>query len=129
MTLEHADHVLVVMEQGIAHLRDAQRLVTILRSELHVADSQITIVVNRFSRESPVSIKDIQGALPDVRIASLPNDYRRVSQSINMGSPLLESASGASITRNLVKLATSLTGEKGSCVLGAPGGACWAGAR
>ena len=113
MTLEHADHVLVVMEQGIAHLRDAQRLVTILRSELHVADSQITIVVNRFSRESPVSIKDIQGALPDVRIASLPNDYRRVSQSINMGSPLLESASGASITRNLVKLATSLTGGEG----------------
>jgi len=50
MTLEHADHVLVVMEQGIAHLRDAQRLVTILRSELHVADSQITIVVNRFQQ-------------------------------------------------------------------------------
>lgn len=113
MTLEHADHVLIVMEQGIAHLRDAQRLVTILRSELHVADSRLTIVVNRFSKGSPVSMKDIQGALPDLRIVSLPNDYRRVSQSINMGRPLLESASGASITRDLVKLVSSLTSGEG----------------
>ena len=113
MTLEHADHVLVVMEQGIAHLRDAQRLVSILRTELNVLNSQIIVVVNRFSKSSPVSLKDISGALPELRIVTLPNDYKRVSQSINIGSPLLESFSGASITRELVKMARSLSEGEG----------------
>ncbi|WP_218944125.1 AAA family ATPase [Marinobacter changyiensis] len=113
MTLEHADHVLVVMEQGIAHLRDAQRLVSILRTELNVLNSQIIVVVNRFSKSSPVSLKDINGALPELRIVTLPNDYKRVSQSINIGSPLLESVSGASITRELVKMARSLSEGEG----------------
>ncbi len=113
MTLEHADHVLVVMEQGIAHLRDAQRLVSILRTELNVLNSQITVVVNRFSKSSPVSLKDISGALPEVRIVTLPNDYKRVSQSINIGSPLLESVPGASITRELVKMTRSLSDGEG----------------
>lgn len=113
MVLEHADQVLVVMEQGIAHLRDAQRLVTILRSELHVADSQLTVVVNRFSKSSPVSMKDIRGALPDLHIVSLPNDFKRVSQSINMGSPLLDSAPGASITREMTRMAQALSDGEG----------------
>ncbi|WP_207308743.1 AAA family ATPase [Marinobacter caseinilyticus] len=113
MTLEHADHVLVVMEQGIAHLRDAQRLVSILRTELNVRNSQIIVVVNRFSKSNPVSLKDISGALPELRTVTLPNDYKRVSQSINIGSPLLESVSGASITRELVKMARSLSEGEG----------------
>lgn len=108
MTLEHADHILVVMEQGVAHLRDAQRLVSILGSELHVVDSQITVVVNRCSRGNPVSLEDIREALPNLRVVSLPNDFRRVSESVNMGSPLLDSASGATITRELEKMARSL---------------------
>lgn len=108
MTLEHADHILVVMEQGVAHLRDAQRLVSILGSELHVDDSQITVVVNRCNKSNPVSLADIREALPNLRVVSLPNDFRRVSESVNMGSPLLDSASGATITRELEKMARSL---------------------
>lgn len=108
MTLEHADQVLVVMEQGVAHLRDAQQLVSILGNELNIADSRITVVVNRFSKSNPISLKDIQEALPDLQVISLPNDYRRVSRSVNMGSPLLETAGGAAITRNLERLARSL---------------------
>lgn len=112
MTLEHSDHVLVVMEQGVAHLRDAQRLVSILRRELSVADSQITVVVNRFSKNSPVSLKDIRSALTGLRILTLPNDYKRVSQSINMGSPLFESAPGAAITHDLVKMTQTLGNQE-----------------
>ncbi|MDC0663755.1 AAA family ATPase [Marinobacter sp. SS21] len=112
MTLESADHVLVVMELGVAHLRDAQRLVSILRKELGVADSQITVVVNRFSKNSPVSLKDINNALTGLRVVTLPNDYGRVSDSINMGSPLFESAPKAPITRDLVTLAQSLSDQE-----------------
>ncbi|MDX1754605.1 MAG: AAA family ATPase [Marinobacter sp.] len=112
MTLENADHVLVTMEPGVAHLRDAQRLVSILRRDLGLDDSQITVVVNRFTKGSPVSLKDIRHALTDLNILTLPNDYDRVSQSINIGSPLLEYAPKAPITRDLVKLAESLGNEQ-----------------
>lgn len=113
MTLEHADHVLIVLEQGVTHLRDAQQLATVLRSELNVGDSQLTAVVNRFNKTHPVSLKDIQGGLPGTRLVTLPNDYKRVSQSVNAGSPLLEFASGAPVTRSLANLARSLGDAEG----------------
>lgn len=108
MALEHADHVLMVLEQGVTHLRDAQQLLGVLRNELHVADSQLTTVVNRFNKSHPVTVKDIQGALPGTRVVTLPNDFKRVSQSVNVGSPLLDFASNAAITRGLLGLARRL---------------------
>jgi pilus assembly protein CpaE len=111
--LEHADQVLVAMEQSVTHLRDAQHLVTVLRRELNLADSQLTVLVNRFNKSHPVSLKDIEGALPAVRVLTLPNDHKRVSQSINVGSPLMEFAAGAPISRRLQDIACSLTDSEG----------------
>ncbi len=113
MTLENADHVLVTMQAGVADLRDAQRLVSILKRDLGVADSQITVVVNRYTKNSPVSLKDIRQALTNLKVLTLPNDYDRVSQSINVGSPLLESAPKAPITRDLANIAQSMSNEEG----------------
>ncbi|MCW8193488.1 AAA family ATPase [Proteobacteria bacterium 005FR1] len=111
--LEHADKILITMEQSVTDLRDAQQLVAVLRRELNIAESQLTIVVNRFNKNHPVTIKDIGGALPGVRTITLPNDFKRVSQSIDIGTPLAEFAAGAPITRRLQELAKSLTESEG----------------
>ncbi len=108
VVLEHADRILVVLEQSVAHLRDAKRLMSILRQELQIGGSRVTIVVNRYDKRSPVGLGDIREALPEQVIVTLPNDFRRVTESINVGSPLLELARKAPVTRDLVTLSRRL---------------------
>ncbi|WP_290653170.1 AAA family ATPase [Aquisalimonas sp.] len=106
--LEHADRILLVLEQSVAHLRDAKRLMSILRQEIHVGAARITVVVNRYGKGNAVELSDIRDALPDHEIVTLSNDFRRVSESINIGTPLPELAHKAPVTRDLVKLAGQL---------------------
>ncbi|MBB3189252.1 AAA family ATPase [Halomonas cerina] len=104
--LERSDRILMVMQQSVAHLRDAQRLLGILRHELTLATA-ITVVVNRHDRRGAVSLADIREALPGVDVVPLANDFKRVNQSINVGSPLRDVARKAPVTRALKALALS----------------------
>ncbi|GGX82950.1 Flp pilus assembly protein [Litchfieldella qijiaojingensis] len=108
MVLERADRILVVMEQSVTHLRDAQRLRDILRHELHLSTASVMLVVNRYDKRNAVGLADIREALPGLPLLTLPNDFRRVSHSINVGVPLREAARKAPVTRKLVALAKAL---------------------
>ncbi|NIC07550.1 AAA family ATPase [Billgrantia bachuensis] len=106
--LERADRVLMVMQQSVAHLHDAQRLRDILVHELGLPPSRIAVVVNRFDKRNDVSLGAIGDALPKLPLHTLPNDYRHASQSINVGSPLIDLARKAALTRSLKALALTL---------------------
>ncbi|MFQ3786868.1 AAA family ATPase [Halomonas sp. A29] len=106
--LERADHVLMVMQQSVAHLHDAQRLRDILIHELGLPPSRIAVVVNRVDKRSDISLGAIGDALPRLPLHTLPNDYRHASQSINVGSPLIDLARKAALTRSLEVLALAL---------------------
>ncbi|MDX5376899.1 MAG: AAA family ATPase [Halomonas sp.] len=106
--LERADRVLMVMQQSVAHLHDAQRLRDILVHELGLPPSRIAVVVNRYDKRNEVSLGAIGDALPKLPLHTLPNDYRHASQSINVGSPLIDLARKAALTRSLKSLALTL---------------------
>lgn len=104
VVLDCADRILLVVQQSVAHLRDAKRLMRILRQELHIGSARVTVVVNRYDRRNAVGLRDIQEAFPHQELATVSNDFRRVTHSINVGSPLLEHAPRAPVTRDLMKL-------------------------
>lgn len=108
MVLERASRVLVVTQQSIVHLRDAKRMVDILRHELGVDNRRVIVVVNRYDRQDPVDLQHIRDVLPQVEVMTLPNDFRRVNESINAGSPLYDVARRSPVTRQLQRLASSL---------------------
>ncbi|MBS9405255.1 AAA family ATPase [Halomonas sp. TRM85114] len=112
--LERSDHVLMVMEQSVAHLRDARRLRDILRHELRLTATRLTIVVNRYDKRNAVGLSDIRETIPGVPVLTLPNDFRRVTHSINVGSPLREQSRKAPVTRQLGALASSLDSDSHS---------------
>jgi pilus assembly protein CpaE len=101
---------MVVLQQSVAHLRDARTLMKILQRELMLRDDQIIILVNRWSKNALVSTKDIEKALPGLQLMTVPNDYQSVAESLNTGVPVYELRPKAAITRDLVKLA-SLVGS------------------
>ncbi|XKF15443.1 AAA family ATPase [Halomonas sp. BLK-85] len=106
--LERADNVLMVMQQSVAHLHDAKRLRDIMVHELMIPASRISIVVNRFDKKSDIGLGAISDALPGLTLRTLPNDFKRASQSINVGSPLRDLAPKAPLTRQLKLLAQAL---------------------
>ncbi|TFH85588.1 pilus assembly protein CpaF [Billgrantia azerbaijanica] len=106
--LERADHVLMVMQQSVAHLHDAQRLRDILVHELRISPARISVVVNRYDKKNDVDLGSIGDALPGLKLHTLPNDFKRASHSINVGSPLRDIAPKAPLTRQLKVLAEAL---------------------
>ncbi|WP_435100887.1 AAA family ATPase [Arhodomonas sp. AD133] len=109
--LDRADRILIVLEQSVTHLRDAKRMVSILEQELSVPASRIRIVVNRFDKHNVVGLREVREALPSLEVTTLANDFRRVTESINLGSPLADTARRAALTRDLRRLSTTLGRE------------------
>ncbi|MDD5265891.1 MAG: AAA family ATPase [Methylococcales bacterium] len=106
--LERSDQIVIVVQQTLAHIRDAKRLTRILKSEFNIAEKNILIVVNRYNANSSLGLNDIQTALEASVIYKLPNDYDSVAHSINLGIPVFDYARNSAITKAMISLAKSL---------------------
>lgn len=112
VTLEQADHIYVVLQQSLSHLKDASRLMGILRDDMGVATQRIDVVVNRFDKSAAVTVDDISEALSCAEPVRLPNDYSVVNESQNAGVPLALHAPKAPITQAIRQLAQTLIGTE-----------------
>ncbi|WP_070990020.1 AAA family ATPase [Halofilum ochraceum] len=113
VVLDRADRILIVLQQSVAHLRDTKRMTRILQHDMGVAASRLALVVNRFDKRNAVTERDIREALPALELFTLPNDYRLVTESINMGSPLRDLSRRAAVTRDLETLTASIGRSEG----------------
>ncbi|MCO6059620.1 AAA family ATPase [Pseudomonas sp. MOB-449] len=111
VALELADRVIIVVQQSLSHLKDATRLVRILRDDLGVQGNRLQVVVNRYNKASPVTLKDIAEALRCTDLHKLPNDYAVVSESQNTGVPVALHAPRAPVTLALRELSHELVGS------------------
>ena len=99
--LENADRVSVVSQQSFPHLHDSARLMHILRNELGIDKSRLTVIVNRYDKKSPVLLDDIETTLRVDKVVTIPNQYRMTSESVNSGIPLSDITGKSSVTRGL----------------------------
>lgn len=106
--LDRSDQIVIIVQQSLAHMRDAKRLTKILKSEFNIAEKNILIVVNRYDASRGLELKDIQATVECSALYKIPNDYDKVAQSANLGIPLYEYARNAPITKAMVSLAESL---------------------
>lgn len=112
ITLEQADRVYIVVQQSLSHLKDASRLARILRDELGVRSENLQVVVNRYNKSAPVTLRDIATALRCTELQKIPNDFAVVSQSQNTGVPLDRHAPRAPITLAMQALSKDLLGQQ-----------------
>lgn len=106
--LDKSDQIIIVVQQTLSHMRDAKRLIKILKTELNVTDKNILILVNRYNPNSSLQLKDIQSTLDELNIVMIPNDYERVASATNLGVPLFDYARNAPITQAILELAEIL---------------------
>lgn len=106
--LDKSNQIIIVVQQTLSHMRDAKRLIKILKTELSVTDKNILILVNRYNPNSGLQLKDIQSTLDELNIVMIPNDYDRVASATNLGVPLFDYARSAPITQAILELAEIL---------------------
>jgi pilus assembly protein CpaE len=110
LVLERAQNIVLVVQQSLATLRDATRLITCMRNDLGVSKDRLLVVVNRYDKKSEITAEDIRTTLACAEVFLVPNDFRTVSECINTGTPLLIAAQNAAITRAVLTLQLRLGG-------------------
>lgn len=127
--LERLDKVVLVTQQTVTHLQDTKRIFTVLRDYLGISNDRITIVINRFDRKAEVRRADFAEAFPGVDLLVVPSDFRRVAESINLGTPVIESAPGSAIGKSLKALSERVLPDLAQGEKAAGGLLSWLGVR
>lgn len=123
--LDRSDLIMVVMQQTVAHLQEAKRLTRLLTGDLGLLADRVVLIVNRYDRRGDVTLRDVGEAMPGLRIETLPNDYRNVSQSINLGIPLLEHQPRAPLGKAISALVDALHAPHDQSLGSKPKPASW----
>jgi pilus assembly protein CpaE len=107
-----AANIYIVLQQSTMHVRNATRVVRILRDELGVAPQRLKVLINRYTKNALLQVDDISGALHMEVDETIPNHYQRALESSDSGVPLYEVDRGAGITSSLINLVAQMTGTK-----------------
>jgi pilus assembly protein CpaE len=108
-----ATHVVLVVQQSLLHLRNAARLLQILKNELGVAPDRIRIVVNRYQKDALVELADIKRSLNVENLLVIPSHYRSALESADSGVTLYDADRNSAVVRALREVVAALTGESG----------------
>lgn len=106
--LEQADHILVVVQQSLAHFRDGKRLVNILNKDLDIALDRISVIINRYDSKSSLSRSDLANAVNHQHILTVSNDFKNVSLAGNLGSPFCRTKPKSKVTKDLKSISSFL---------------------
>lgn len=109
--LEHSDQILMLVQQSLAHINDAARMIKLITKELAVPMNRIRIIVNRHAKNSLIETSDILGALKIEQVAVIPNQYKLVAESVDSGVPLMQSAKHSAAGRAIKSLMHNVCGD------------------
>jgi pilus assembly protein CpaE len=85
--LDMADVVYIVMQSQTPDVRDAQRLVNMMRA-LGLNESKLRLLVNRFKPKGWVSLTELEKAVGLTVQQSIPSGQEWVDESLHVGQPL-----------------------------------------
>ena len=106
--LTSARIILIVAEANVPSLWTLQRRLLALTG-LGVDPERIRLVVNRWHKGDEDALKSIEKETKRPVFASLPNDFRKASTAMNLGTPLMENHNNV-LTDQYRQLAEQLAG-------------------
>jgi len=114
-----SNRLFLVTEMTVPGLKHARHLVNVIRERL--ADGpRPEVIVNRFEQRlfgPGLRRADIEQALGDSLICTIPNNFRLVSEAIDRGVPLDEVKAGNNISGALAKLLTPPKKQKSAATV------------
>jgi pilus assembly protein CpaE len=111
--LDLADDILVVLTLDIPGIRATKRALKVF-DRLDYRRDKIHVVVNRWSKSIDVQLQKVESHLGERLIGFVPNDYRKVMDSINLGNPLVRAEPSSKITAEIKRIAGLVSGNSHS---------------
>lgn len=102
--LDIADDIVIVLTLDIPGIRSTNRAMKVF-NRLSYSKSKVHVVVNRWSKNIDVQLQKVEAHLDERILGFIPNDYRKVMDSINLGQPLVESEPTSKITLEIKRIA------------------------
>jgi pilus assembly protein CpaE len=87
--LRMARMILIVAEANVPSLWTLERRLLALKG-FGISQERARIIINRWHKGDDEVLKSIQKDINRPIFASLPNDFRKASQAVNLGMPILE---------------------------------------
>jgi pilus assembly protein CpaE len=115
--LRMARMILIVAEANVPSLWTLERRLLALRG-FGISQDRARIIINRWHKGDDEVLKSIQKDISRPIFASLPNDFRKASQAVNLGTPILENHNNVLSSRyrqiagQLVGIDTSVSEKK-----------------
>lgn len=97
-----SDKIFVVTDMSVPAIRNTVRLCNLIR-KFGSGTNKIEIVINRFIKDSVLSIDEIEKNFEKPVYWMVPNDFTDIVSSINRGIPLVKMTPGAPFSRNIVQ--------------------------
>jgi len=102
--LDLADDILLVLTLDIPGIRSTRRALKVF-DRLNYPRRKVHVVVNRWSKDIDVQLQKVEVHLGEQLIGFVPNDYRKVMDSINLGHPLVQADPSSKITAEIKRIA------------------------
>lgn len=106
--MDMADTVLVVAALDITSIKNV-RLFMEVADQLNYERSKIRLVVNRSDATQGIRINDVETSIRRPIDGSIVSDWRLTEHAVNRGVPFVVSHPDAAVSRDVVKLARSLS--------------------
>jgi pilus assembly protein CpaE len=101
--------ILIVAEANVPSLWTLQRRLVALTG-FGIEPDRVKIIVNRWHKGDEEIVKGIQKDINRPIFACIPNDFRKASNSINLGTPLLENGHNNGLSLRYRQLAAQIAG-------------------
>lgn len=102
--VEMSDNVLLMSILSLPCLSNTNKLLKSINDFGFLPEERIKIIINRYLKNSAISLKDAEDSIDKKIFWTIANDYRTTISAINNGKSLSEIASKAEITKNLKDL-------------------------
>jgi len=106
--LRSARMILIVSEANVPSLWTLERRLLALKG-FGIPQDRARILINRWHKGDDEVLKSIQKDINRPIFASLPNDFRKASQAVNLGTPLMENHNNT-LTNRYRQIAGQLVG-------------------
>jgi pilus assembly protein CpaE len=108
--LDQADEVVLVLTLDIPAIRSTQRALALF-DRLGYPRHKVRIVVNRWSKQIDLDLRQVERYLGERVTGYVQSDYNTAVNSINLGEPLVKSDPTSRIAQEIRHIAASITGS------------------
>jgi pilus assembly protein CpaE len=109
--LDQSDEIVLVLTLDIPAIRSTQRALEIF-DRLGYPRKKIRIIVNRWSKQIDLDLRQVERFLGEPVVGFIPSDYQTAVSSINLGRPLVQSDSSSKIAQEIKRIARTIAGGK-----------------